>query len=54
VPKQERPLKHIEFVHLGPGRALVVMVTEDGWSRTGFIEVPLGLPPSTLVAPAIS
>ncbi|TMJ57954.1 MAG: hypothetical protein E6G81_11735, partial [Alphaproteobacteria bacterium] len=20
VPKQERPLKHIEFVHLGPGR----------------------------------
>src|SRR5690348_17598830 len=25
VPKQERPLKHIEFVNLGPGRALVVL-----------------------------
>jgi len=24
VPNQDRPLKHIEFVHLGPGRALVV------------------------------
>ena len=30
VPKQDRPLKHIEFVPLGPGRALVVLVTEDG------------------------
>ncbi len=30
APKTERPLKHIEFVPLGPGRALVVMVTEDG------------------------
>src|SRR5213595_190187 len=50
VPKQERPLKHIEFVHLGPGRALVVMVTEDGLVENRVIEVPLGLPPSTLVA----
>ncbi|HZS85357.1 MAG TPA: heat-inducible transcriptional repressor HrcA, partial [Stellaceae bacterium] len=23
APKTERPLKHLEFVHLGPGRALV-------------------------------
>jgi heat-inducible transcriptional repressor len=52
VPKQERPLKHIEFVHLGPGRALVVMVTEDGLVENRVIEVPLGLPPSTLVAAA--
>ncbi|MGE5269080.1 MAG: heat-inducible transcriptional repressor HrcA [Thiohalocapsa sp.] len=50
VPKQERPLKHIEFVHLGPGRALVVLVTEDGLVENRVIEVPLGLPPSTLVA----
>src|SRR6516162_8551971 len=40
VPKQDRPLKHLEFVHLGPGRALVVLVTE----------VPLGLPPAALVS----
>jgi heat-inducible transcriptional repressor len=50
VPKQERPLKHIEFVHLGPGRALVVLVTEDGLVENRVIEVPLGLPPSTLIA----
>jgi heat-inducible transcriptional repressor len=50
VPKQERPLKHLEFVHLGPGRALVVLVTEDGLVENRVIEVPLGLPPSTLIA----
>jgi heat-inducible transcriptional repressor len=52
VPKQERPLKHIEFVHLGPGRALVVMVTEDGLVENRVMEVPLGLPPSVLVSAA--
>ena len=50
VPKQERPLKHIEFVHLGPGRALVVLVTEDGLVENRVIEVPQGLPPATLVS----
>src|SRR5207237_4665970 len=50
VPKQERPLKHLEFVHLGPGRALVVLVTEDGLVENRVIEVPLGLPPSTVIA----
>src|SRR3954467_13488605 len=49
VPKQERPLKHIEFVHLGPGRALVVLVTEGGMVENPVIDVPLGLPPSALV-----
>jgi heat-inducible transcriptional repressor len=52
VPKQDRPLKHIEFVHLGPGRALVVLVTEDGLVENRVIEVPLGLPPSILVSAA--
>lgn len=52
VPKQERPLKHIEFVNLGPGRALVVLVTEDGLVENRVIEVPLGLPPATLIAAA--
>jgi heat-inducible transcriptional repressor len=52
VPKQDRPLKHIEFVHLGPGRALVVLVTEDGLVENRVIEVPHGLPPSTLIAAA--
>ena len=50
VPKTERPLKHIEFVHLGPGRALVVLVTEDGLVENRVIEVPLGLPPAALIS----
>src|SRR5579864_3862269 len=50
APKQDRPLKHLEFVHLGPGRALVVLVTEDGLVENRVIEVPLGLPPSSLVS----
>ena len=50
VPNQERPLKHLEFVHLGPGRVLVVLVTEDGLVENRVIEVPLGLPPATLIS----
>lgn len=50
APKQDRPLKHLEFVHLGPGRALVVLVTEDGLVENRVIEVPLGLPPAALAA----
>ena len=50
APKQDRPLKHLEFVHLGPGRALVVLVTEDGLVENRVIEVPPGLPPASLVA----
>ena len=51
APKTERrALRHIEFVPLSPERALVVMVTEDGLVENRLIEVPLGTPPSTLVA----
>jgi heat-inducible transcriptional repressor len=51
APKTERrSLKHIEFVSLSPGRALVVMVTEDGLVENRLIEVPLGTPPTTMVA----
>jgi heat-inducible transcriptional repressor len=49
APKTERSLKHVEFVNLGPGRALVVLVTEDGMVENRIIEVPLGVPPSALV-----
>jgi heat-inducible transcriptional repressor len=49
APKAERTLKHIEFLHLGPGRALVVLVTEDGQVENRIIDVPMGLPSSSLV-----
>src|SRR5207245_10182711 len=50
VPNQDRPLKHIEFVHLGPGRALVVLVTEDGLVENRVIEVPPRLPPRARIS----
>ena len=49
APKTDRPLKHIEFVHLAPGRALVVMVTEGGMVENRIVNVPLGLPSSALI-----
>jgi len=49
APKFEESLKHIEFVSLGPGRALVVMVTASGAVENRIIDVPVGLPPSSLV-----
>jgi len=49
APKTETSLKHIEFVTLGPGRALVVLVMENGLVENRIIEVPLGMLPSTLV-----
>ncbi|WP_119677330.1 heat-inducible transcriptional repressor HrcA [Indioceanicola profundi] len=48
APKTDRPLKHLEFVNLSPGRALVVLVTEDGLVENRVVEVPLGLPSSAL------
>ncbi len=51
APKTERrSLKHIEFVPLSPGRALVVMVTEDGLVENRLIDVPMGTPPATMLA----
>ena len=49
APKSDRALRHIEFVHLGPGRALVVIVTEDGLVENRLIDVPIGLPASSLI-----
>jgi heat-inducible transcriptional repressor len=48
APKAENPVRHIEFVALGPGRALVVLVHEGGQVENRVIEVPAGLPPSAL------
>lgn len=46
-PKFIARLKHIEFVSLSPGRALVIMVSEDGSVENRLIDVPPGLPPSS-------
>jgi heat-inducible transcriptional repressor len=49
APKTEGALKHVEFVSLSPGRALVVMVTENGLVENRVIELPPGLTVSELV-----
>ena len=49
TPKRDPALKHVEFVSLGPQRALVIMVGEDGTVENRIIETPLGLPPSTFI-----
>jgi heat-inducible transcriptional repressor len=47
--KQDSVLKHVEFVGIAPGKALVVMVTEDGQVENRLIDAPAGLPASALV-----
>ena len=49
APKTESPLKHIEFVSLSPGRALVVLVTENGIVENRIIQAPEQLSPSSLI-----
>ncbi|MGE5539804.1 MAG: heat-inducible transcriptional repressor HrcA [Gemmatimonas sp.] len=49
APKTEAALKHIEFVPLSNGRALVVMVAESGLVENRVIDLPLGVPPSALI-----
>jgi heat-inducible transcriptional repressor len=42
-------LKHMELVRLDTGRALAILVSEDGSVENRIIELPRGLPPSALV-----
>jgi heat-inducible transcriptional repressor len=42
-------LKHIEFVQLEPGRALVILVGEDGQVENRVLNLPPGLPASALI-----
>ncbi len=48
APKSDGVVRHIEFVPLGPGRALVILVGADGQVENRVIETPPGLPPSSL------
>lgn len=48
APKTEAPIRHIEFVSLGPDRALVVLVTADGQVENRLFTPPAGLTPSAM------
>mgnify|MGYP000165094193 CR=1 FL=1 len=52
APKINMRIKHIEFVALEPGRALVILVSEDGTVENRVMTVPPGLPPAALTAAA--
>lgn len=47
--KADAPLRQVEFVSVGPGRALAVLVFEDGRIENRLIETADTLPGSTLV-----
>jgi heat-inducible transcriptional repressor len=48
VPRREPRLQQLQLVMLSPGRALAVMVGEDGGVENRVIELPPGIPPSAL------
>jgi heat-inducible transcriptional repressor len=52
APKSDSAIKHIEFVSLGTGRALVILVSADGRVENRVIDVPPGMPPSALTEAA--
>ncbi len=47
--KQDPRLKHIEFVSLEPGKALAVLVSDDGMVENRILTLPADLPLSALV-----
>ena len=48
APKTEVALRHIEFVNIGNGRALVVLVTDDGLVENRIVNLPAGMPAAAL------
>jgi heat-inducible transcriptional repressor len=48
APKQEAPIRHIEFVGLAPDRALVVLVFADGTVENRVFALPSGQTPASL------
>ncbi len=48
APKQEAPIRHVEFVSLNPTTALVVLVTENGTVENRMIKPPPGMTPSAM------
>lgn len=48
TPKHEAPIRHIEFVGLGPDRALVVLVFSDGQVENRLFTPPRGQTPSSM------
>jgi heat-inducible transcriptional repressor len=50
--KSEADLQHFEFVSIGGNRALAVLVRTDGQVENRLIDLPVGMPPSSLIKAA--
>ena len=48
-PKRDAPVRHVEFVQLGQGDSLCVIVTEDGDVENRLVRLPAGILPTTLI-----
>jgi heat-inducible transcriptional repressor len=48
VPRREPRLQHLQLVPLAPGRALAVLVSEDGNVENRVVELPVPVTPSAL------
>ncbi len=48
APKTEAPIRHLEFVSLGPDRALAVLVFDDGTVENRLFAPPPGMTPSAM------
>ncbi len=49
APTSDAPFKHVEFVPLAPGRALVVVVHEGGLVENRIVDLPAGMSAGRLV-----
>ncbi|MEM7024888.1 MAG: heat-inducible transcriptional repressor HrcA [Pseudomonadota bacterium] len=49
APKAEHPFKQVEFLPLSPGRALAVVVADNGMLENRVIDVPVGIGASNLI-----
>jgi heat-inducible transcriptional repressor len=47
--KNDSRLKHLEFVQLEPGKALAILVGDDGFVENRIITLPMDLPVSALI-----
>ncbi|MCB1529978.1 MAG: heat-inducible transcriptional repressor HrcA [Rhodospirillales bacterium] len=43
APKADKSIRHIEFIELGPGRALAIIVPEDGIVENRIMDIPRGM-----------
>lgn len=49
TPTRDAPLRHVEFVALSPGEALVILVFADGTVENRVMRTPDGVTPSALI-----